>query len=219
MTIPSMTTINGHTLFFSGNLARYDQNPWVAVIGGRNPQRHPWIQGKPITPCSETAYAMEKIIDFIANNGYGIINGIAKGIDHMALTEAQKRGVPTIGVIAGGLSVPHYPKETRETRAQCTLVVSEYPDHTPIEKAHFLARNRVIIDLADVVVAFDGGNGTASAVRYAKHVKPVVEFYGSLVQTIVQERTIPSLSRDVIHTIAQRGYEERQFLRNQKDKG
>lgn len=207
MTMHTVTQIQGHNLFFEGNIHCYDTTPWVAVIGGRNPS-------------SEAEFAVEKVIDFLYRCGYGVINGLAKGVDAMALKEAQKRGMPTIGVIAGGLSVPHYPRETRDIRSACTLVLSEYPDHTPIQKAQFLERNKVIVDLADAVVALEGGNGTTNAIRYAlKQRKDVIGSQTSLSWLIARTGKVSVHTEYFIKMNAKIGFEERQFLRNQNNKG
>lgn len=197
MNYSTIMMIQNHKLFFEGNIQCYDQYPWVAVIGGRYPS-------------DKAAFAVEKIVNFIFNCGYGIINGLAKGVDDMALKEAQKRGVPTIGVIAGGLSLQHYPKETQKTRSLCSLVLSEYPDNEKRTPSQFLERNKVIIDLADVVIAFEGGKGTAMARRYAIFSnKPLIGDAISLDSLLTGVHRIPYGVESFIKTHARKGYDLR----------
>jgi len=153
-------------LFVRGSLP---EAPSVAVVGSRR--------------C--TAYG-RRIADqygrAIAEAGWLLISGLARGIDgaaHRGTVAAGGRGVAVLG---SGIDVM-YPREhadlARDLIAGGGAVISEAPPGTPPEAWRFPPRNRIISGLADVIIVVEatvkgGALITAeSALRQGKHVLAV----------------------------------------------
>ena len=104
--------------------------------------------------------------------GSAIISGLAFGIDVAAHKAALASGLPTVGVLAHGLTTI-YPAEHRPTAAKIVekggALVTEYPSDYQINRGSFLARNRIVAGIADcvVVVESDLRGGSMSTARMA----------------------------------------------------
>ena len=115
-----------------------EQAPLFAVVGSRNP-----------TPQGEkNAHALSAAM---AQQGWGIVSGLALGIDaaaHRAALEAQGR---TIAVVGTGLDRV-YPRQHHELAhqiiAQGGALLSEFPLATGPLASNFPRRNRLIAGLA-----------------------------------------------------------------------
>ncbi len=83
-------------LFLRGNTELLHQDNYVAIVGTRNPSTY----GKLVT---------ENIVTALCNAGFGIISGMAKGIDGLAHSIALENNAPTIGVL-GTESIEFIPK-------------------------------------------------------------------------------------------------------------
>lgn len=83
-----------------------------------------------------------------------VVSGLAAGIDRWAHQQAIENDGLTIAVL--GTGVDHtYPWSNRALQAKISrqgLLLSEYPNGTPADKAHFPRRNRIIAGLSRVVV-------------------------------------------------------------------
>lgn len=101
-----------------------------------------------------------------------IISGLAYGIDVAAHRAAIECSVPTAAVVAHGLNTI-YPADHRSTAARIVsdggAIVTEYSSDAAIHKGNFLARNRIVAALADVVVVVesDTKGGAMSTARIA----------------------------------------------------
>ncbi len=101
-----------------------------------------------------------------------IISGLAYGIDVAAHRAALDNGIPTAAVVAHGLNTI-YPADHRSTAAKIVseggAIVTEYTSGAPIHKGNFLARNRIVAALADVVIVVesDTKGGAMSTARIA----------------------------------------------------
>jgi DNA processing protein len=94
----------------------------------------------------------------LAAAGVCIVSGLARGIDAAAHRGALAAGAPTIGVLGGGHG-QLYPRDhcglARDMALGGGAVVSAYAyDDTPFP-SRFLARNGLIVSLADVVVIIE----------------------------------------------------------------
>jgi len=94
-----------------------------------------------------------------------IVSGLAYGIDVAAHRAALNAGVPTIGVVAHGLSTI-YPSSHRNDAARMVksggMIISEYPHDAAIHKGNFLARNRIVAGIAEcLIVAESAAKGGA----------------------------------------------------------
>jgi DNA processing protein len=130
-------------LYFRG---RADLNPTraVSIVGTRR----------------ATGYGMsitERIVSDLKKHHVTIISGLAYGIDHIAHKEALRRGLPTLGVIAGGMNniYPALHIKTADKMYENGGIITEYePDVMP--EAHFFPeRNRIIAGLADAVIVVE----------------------------------------------------------------
>lgn len=137
-------------------LVRY---PSVAIVGSRKVSPY----GKQVT----YMFASQ-----LAARGVTIISGLALGVDtiaHQAALDVQGR---TMAVLAGGLDYV-YPPSNRPLAGRMLAaggsIVSEYAEGTPHLKQHFVARNRIVAGLADVVLITEASiqSGARHTFRYA----------------------------------------------------
>jgi len=110
--------------------------PSVAIVGARN----------------ASAAAVKLARDFaggLAEAGYAVVSGLARGIDGAAHKGALAHG-KTIGVIASGIDIayPHEHAELQEQVANEGLLVAEQPPGTEPLARHFPSRNRIIAGMA-----------------------------------------------------------------------
>jgi DNA processing protein len=109
--------------------------PCVAIVGARN------ASAAAVKLAREFAAAL-------AEAGYVVVSGLARGIDGAAHRGALSGG--TIGVIASGIDIA-YPPEHRELQEQVALqglLLAEQPPGTEPLARHFPSRNRIIAGLA-----------------------------------------------------------------------
>lgn len=138
-------------LFYKGNLDLLKARS-IAVIGSRRPYE----------------YSKNATREFVQNqNKKVIISGLAKGIDTIAHTNANK----TIAVLGCGIDYiyPYKNKELYEKIAEEGLILSEYPfKHEPTQ-AYFLRRNRIVAALAEEIFVMEAkkNSGTISTINHA----------------------------------------------------
>lgn len=123
-------------LYNKGNKGVLNQ-PSLAIVGTRSPS----IYG---------AEVAEKFATDLAEMGFAIISGLARGIDSFAHRGALKAGGKTVGVIGSGLA-NIYPKENlslAQEIAQSGTLLSEFPMETPPDRQNFPQRNRIVSALS-----------------------------------------------------------------------
>ncbi len=131
----------------------------VAVVGTREP-----------TTCGVSA--AEELTGAAAEAGWGIVSGLAKGIDTIAHRTAIEREAPTIAVMGGGLD-RIYPAANKglATRILETggTLISEQPPDEHARPHHLVARDRLQSGLSVAVVVAQSGvrSGTMHTVRFA----------------------------------------------------
>jgi DNA processing protein len=116
------------------------RRPTVAIVGARN----------------ASAAAVKLARDFataLAEAGYTIVSGLARGIDgaaHRGALSVGASGGGTIGVIASGIDIAYPPEhaELQERVAAEGLLIAEQPPGTEPLARHFPSRNRIIAGLA-----------------------------------------------------------------------
>lgn len=121
-------------LMVRGDLA-LAARPTVAVVGARN--------------ASAAAVKLARMFaGELAEAGYTIVSGLARGIDGAAHQASLAGG--TIGVIASGIDVTYPPEhaDLQEAVATQGLLVAEQPPGTEPLARHFPSRNRIIAGLA-----------------------------------------------------------------------
>jgi len=128
----------------------------IAIVGSRNSS----LNG------DRFAY---KIANELAEQGFVIVSGLAKGIDTAAHKASTNSG--TIAVIAGGIG-NIYPKENEELYykiAETGLVISELPLGAAPKAQNFPQRNRIISGLSygTLVVEANLKSGSLITARFA----------------------------------------------------
>ncbi|MCC6759224.1 MAG: DNA-protecting protein DprA [Candidatus Omnitrophica bacterium] len=144
-------------LYVRGQLP-LDNGVSVAVVGSR----HASIYGLTVA---------ETFSSQLAECGFNVISGLAKGIDAAAHRGCLKTGGQTVAVIGCGLC--HiYPEENKDLYGQISrngAVVSEFPMATPPISFNFPARNRIIsgLSLAVLVIEASLKSGALITSRFA----------------------------------------------------
>lgn len=131
-----------------------DYLPAVTIVGSRKLTPY----GKEVT--YRLAYDLAKV-------GVTIVSGLALGVDgvaHRAAVDARGR---TIAVLAGGLDSIH-PSTHRNLAIDILKhsgsLISEYPAGTPPLKQNFVARNRLVAALSDVVLITEAAAASGSLI-------------------------------------------------------
>lgn len=135
------------------------KRPRVAIVGTRG-----------ITP-----YGRRVTTDFargLAERGITIVSGLAMGVDTVAHTAAVEVGGLHIAVLGNGLDQIYPASNTQLARRlleQGGAIISEYPEGTPSFKQNFIARNRIVAGLADVLLITEATeqSGTLHTARFA----------------------------------------------------
>lgn len=146
-------------LYVRGEVALLAREQMVAVVGTREPTRF-------------GISAAEALTSALAGDGWGIVSGLAKGIDTVAHRVAVEHGAPTIAVMGGGLDRV-YPAQNRELAAAILdsggALLAEQPFGEQPRPYHLVARDRIQSALAVAVVVAQSGveSGTMHTVRFA----------------------------------------------------
>lgn len=142
-------------LWVSGDAALLAR-PMVALVGARN--------------ASSLGVRMARKLAFeLAEVGYIVVSGLARGIDTAAHQAALGRG--TLAVMAGGVDVI-YPTENtalaQDIFAKGALI-SEQPMGLQPQARHFPMRNRIVSGLSRAVIVVEAASGSGSLItaRYA----------------------------------------------------
>lgn len=147
-------------LYCKGNIDLLRTNNHIAVVGTRNPTE----KGKKLA---------RRIAEVFVEKGYGIVSGLATGIDTEAHIGALDANGKTIAVLAGGLH-SIFPKENTKLAQQIVenggLLVSEQPIGTSAFRAAFVQRDRIQSGLSlavcPVQTAIEGG--TQNTIAFAR---------------------------------------------------
>ena len=136
-------------LFYKGNINLISSfKKCVTVVGSRD----------------ASAYGLSKTSEIstgLAEKGYTIISGMAKGIDSAAIKAAVGLG-KAVGVLGTGLGVA-YPSENRDLQdevGQKGLLLAEYPSWVGVSKQNFPNRNRILASLSCLTLV--GGSAPSS---------------------------------------------------------
>lgn len=133
--------------------------PVVAIVGSRKVSAY----GKDVTT---------KLARKLAEQGIVIISGLALGVDGLAHRAALDAGGLTIAVLPSPVE-RIYPSTHRQLAADILsrggALVSEYPAGTETLRHHFIARNRLVSGLADVLLITEAAekSGTLHTARFA----------------------------------------------------
>lgn len=113
----------------------------VGIVG----TRHPSDYGQRWT---------RRLTQQLTAHGVIVVSGLAKGIDRHAHQQALESGGLTIAVLGTGVDqvYPSAHQALQESIAHRGLLLSEHPNGTPPDRAHFPRRNRIIAGLSRAVV-------------------------------------------------------------------
>jgi DNA processing protein len=123
----------------------------VAVVGARR------ATGYGLTVARELGRGL-------SSAGVNVVSGLALGVDAAAHAGALEGTAPPVAVLAGGADRP-YPASKRQLHAAVRAagaVVSEMPPGFGIHRWAFVARNRLIAALAQVVVVVEATQRSGS---------------------------------------------------------
>jgi len=132
--------------------------PKVAMVGSRK-----------VTPYGKAVTT--KLATDLVRAGVVIISGLAYGVDITAHQAALAAGGVTVAVLPAGLD-SIYPAAHTNLARQITRrgsLVTEYPDNTITYPGNFIARNRLISGLADVLLITEAAlkSGSLHTARFA----------------------------------------------------
>lgn len=146
-----------HVIFYRGNI-KYCNDVSMGVIGTRKP----------------TAYGVNCARDLsrtLAEAGFCIVSGMARGIDSEAHTATLQVGGKTCAVLGCGLDRIYPPenKKLYDIIVDRGVVISEYPPETLPLPQNFPARNRIISGLCNGLLVIEAGkrSGTLITVDFA----------------------------------------------------
>lgn len=103
-----------------------------------------------------TGFVNRLIDDLVSKiSGLLIVSGLAYGIDVAAHNAALRNEIPTVGVLAHGLS-RLYPSQHRNIARQMLHsgggLLTDYFHDAPIHQGNFLARNRIVAAMSDATI-------------------------------------------------------------------
>ena len=140
-------------LYWAGaDLGEIIAKPRVAIVGSRKATNY----GRTIT---------QDLAGKLARSDVVIISGLAFGVDSYAHKAALEAGGCTIAVLPSSLEeiypASHYNLADQILKNGGALV-SEYPPKTDVRKENFIARNRIVSALADVLVITEAAKNSGS---------------------------------------------------------
>jgi DNA processing protein len=144
-------------LYIWGTL-RHEDSLAVAVVGSRKPSPYGQL-------------AAQRLSTELAQYGFTVVSGLARGVDSLAHHGALQAGGRTIAVLGSGINVVYPPEHRRlyEAIRNQGAVVSEFPFDTKPDRWNFPRRNRIISGLAlgTLVVEASDQSGSLHTARHA----------------------------------------------------
>jgi len=144
-------------LYIWGTL-RHEDSLAVAVVGSRKPSPYGQL-------------AAQRLSAELAQHGFTVVSGLARGVDSLAHHGALQAGGRTIAVLGSGINVIYPPEHRRlyEAIRNQGAVVSEFPFDTKPDRWNFPRRNRIISGLAlgTLVVEASDQSGSLHTARHA----------------------------------------------------
>ena len=146
-----------YVLFYKGDISLLNCN-MVAIVGSRKNSTY----GEVVT---------RQIVGELSNMDYGVVSGVAYGIDAIAHKECLNRKIKTVGVLGCGIDVI-YPKANKLIYNEIEkngLLISEFLPNTKPMPYNFPVRNRIIAALSKGVVVIEATvkSGSLITVNYA----------------------------------------------------
>jgi DNA processing protein len=142
-----------------GDLEELLKRPCVGIVGSRKLSAY----GRWVT---------ERLSRELARHGIVVVSGLALGVDSVAHQACLEGQGGTIAVLPSAVE-EIYPSSHRQLAQrileQGGALVSEYPKGTPTLRSNFIARNRLIAGLSDVLVITEAAlkSGSLHTARFA----------------------------------------------------
>ena len=133
--------------------------PLVAIVGTRQPSDYGQRWTNRLTTCLTKA-------------GFGIVSGLAEGVDAESHRACLAAGGRTIAVLGTGVDRV-YPTGNRDLYGRIVgtfdypgsgFALSEYPSGTGPDRAHFPRRNRIVAGLARATIVIEGGERSGALI-------------------------------------------------------
>ena len=144
-------------LYIRGTL-QHEDSLAVAVVGSRKPSPYGQL-------------AAQRLSTALAQYGFTVVSGLARGVDSLAHQGALQAGGRTIAVLGSGINVVYPPEHRRlyEAIREQGAVVSEFPFDTKPDRWNFPRRNRIIsgLTLGTLVVEASDQSGSLHTARHA----------------------------------------------------
>jgi DNA processing protein len=167
-------------IYVKGNVDALKHVPGVAVVGTRKASAHGLL-------------IAERISEFLSEEGWSIVSGLALGIDAAAHEGALRGGTPTIAVLAHGLEKAQ--PTSNEPLAQRIIEaggawISEHPIGVQAIPKNFVLRNRIQVGLsaASIIVEAEEQSGSKTqadfCLRNKRTLFAVLPEPGSKVNTV-----------------------------------
>ncbi len=130
-------------LFQSGQFD-WKEEKIISVIGTRSMTEY----GKKL--CSN-------LIDQLKEFQVVVVSGLAYGVDITIHKKCLEYNIPTIGIVAHGLSTiyPAQHKSIAEKMKNNGAILSEYLSDTNLEKGNFPSRNRIVAGISDATIVVE----------------------------------------------------------------
>lgn len=141
-------------LFYKGDIECLNRMPAITIVGARRSS-------------NQSLMIAERISSELAQNGFVIVSGFARGTDIHSHLGAIRAGCPTVCVMGCGLDID-YPKENFIYRDSVLknggVFISEYPLGTPPLQQNFPKRNRILSGVSRGVVIVEAGEKSGSLI-------------------------------------------------------
>lgn len=141
-------------LFYKGDIECLNRMPAITIVGARRSS-------------NQSLMIAERISSELAQNGFVIVSGFARGTDIHSHLGAIRAGCPTVCVMGCGLDID-YPKENFIYRDSVLknggVFISEYPLGTPPLQQNFPRRNRILSGVSRGVVIVEAGEKSGSLI-------------------------------------------------------
>jgi DNA processing protein len=142
-----------------------DAPPFVWAIGNLDALKRPMIAMVGARNASSLGIRMARALaKDLADQGYAIVSGLARGIDTAAHTASLNSG--TLAVMAGGVDVIYPAENTRlgQDITKTGLRLSEQPFGLTPQARHFPRRNRIISGLAQGLIVIEAAAKSGSLI-------------------------------------------------------
>jgi DNA protecting protein DprA len=139
-----------------------------------------WVRGNPaalhapglsiVGARRATSYGITQAARFsehLAEAGWMIASGAARGVDAQAHRGALRAGGSTVAIVGGGLADPYPPEHLRLLEAIVEAggaVASESPMETPATPDRFPARNRIIAGLTALTLVIEAARDSGAMI-------------------------------------------------------